>query len=134
MAVDPTTVLIVEDEEASRRVYRHTLEGEGYRVLAARSVVEALEILEAESVDAMLLDVRMPDMHGLELLDHLRAQDRSIPTVLCTAIAKAGDSFEARSYGVSAVLTKPVDLDALRAAIREALRRNLTSARPQDGP
>ncbi len=119
--MNPTTVLMVEDVEASRGVYRHTLEGEGYRVLSAQSGVEALEILKVESVDAMLLDVRMPDMHGLELLDRLRVQGRNIPTVLCTAMSKAGKSFEARAYGVSALLTKPVDLDDLRAAIKEAL-------------
>ena len=117
--MDKNTVLIVEDEEASLTLYQRALEGQGYRVLSARTGVEALAVIERDNVDAMLLDVRMPDMHGLELLDELRSRKKTIPTILCTAMTKAGEAFEARSYGVKACLTKPVDLDNLRAKVAE---------------
>ena len=113
-------------------LFQQALEAEGYQVLSAQSGVEALDILKAEAVDVMLLDVRMPDMHGLELLDRLRSQGSTIPTVLCTAMSKAGDAFEARAYGVRSILTKPVDLDDLRARVLEAVEGDLTGARPQD--
>ena len=116
------TVLVVEDEDASHALFRQILSAQGYRVLSARTGVEALEAIEKESVDAMLLDVRMPDMHGLEVLDRLRADGRSIPTLLCTAMVKAGEAFEARTYGVHDILVKPVDLDDLRTKVREVLQ------------
>jgi two-component system response regulator (stage 0 sporulation protein F) len=114
-------ILVAEDEPTSQTLYRETLEAEGYEVLSARTGAEALRIVEKEPIDVLVLDVRMPDMHGLELLEHLRERGRIIPTVLCTAVAKAGQSFEARSYGVQTTLIKPVDLDELRAKVSEAL-------------
>ena len=114
-------ILVAEDEPTSQTLYRETLEAEGYEVLSARTGAEALRIVEKEPIDVLVLDVRMPDMHGLELLEHLRERGCIIPTVLCTAVAKAGQSFEARSYGVKATLIKPVDLDELRAKVSEAL-------------
>lgn len=115
------TVLVVEDEKAAQVLLRKTLEAEGYEVLSARSGVEALEMIENRHVDIQLLDMRMPDMHGLELLDELRTKKTMIPTILCTAMAKAGEAFEVRTYGVAAVLVKPVDLVELRRTVRRAL-------------
>ena len=115
-------VLIAEDEAASRLLYRETLEAQGYEVLVAATGAEALELVEkGEPIDVLVLDVRMPDMHGLELLEHLRERGISIPTIMCTAMAKADQSFEARTYGVEATLMKPVDLNDLRAKVAEAV-------------
>jgi len=115
------TVLVVEDEKTAQMLLRKSLEAEGYHVLSARTGLEALEAIERQHVDIQLLDMRMPDMHGLELLDQLRARKITVPTILCTAMAKAGEAFEVRTYGVGAVLVKPIDLVELRTTIRKVL-------------
>lgn len=126
--MDQKTVLIVEDEGASRLLYQNALSSEGYRTLCAASGAEALDLLEGEDVHAMVLDIRMPDMHGLELLDHLRLHHQTIPAVICTALTRVSETFEVQAYGVRAILLKPVDLDDLRASLRDVFASPLAEA------
>ena len=123
-------VLVAEDEPASQMLYREALKAEGYEVCAVRTGAEALDLIEKVPIAALVLDVRMPDMHGLELLEQLRQRGYTIPTILCTAMAGAGESFEVQAYGVKATLVKPVDLNDLRAKVREALAEPPASTQP----
>jgi len=107
-------VLLVEDDEAIRESLSELLESEGYRVVTARNGQVAMEWLESSSEPpgVMLLDLMMPVMSGLEVLDAMRrlsdAERRDVPVIVLTA---SRDRSEAQ--GVIANLRKPIDVDEL---------------------
>ena len=83
------TILIVDDNSALRESLAETVAGLGHRPLSAASGQEALARLECEAVDAVLLDLRMPDMDGIEVLRRLRDNPKRPPVVILTAFASA---------------------------------------------
>jgi DNA-binding NtrC family response regulator len=110
------TILIVDDNMALREGLAETVAGLGHRPLSAASGHEALARLEHEAVDAILLDLRMPDMDGIEVLRRLRENPKRPPVVILTAFASAENTIEAMRLGAFDHLTKPIgrdDLDAL---------------------
>lgn len=104
-------ILIVDDDPHAVEILTRMLEREGYECISAASGGAALETVRAKPVDVILLDVMMPEMDGLQVCEHLRADDdlRQIPVILLTA----KDDMETRSrgmaLGVSEYLTKPVN-------------------------
>jgi two-component system alkaline phosphatase synthesis response regulator PhoP len=117
-------VLLVDDEDDIRLVAQACLERlAGWRVLAASSGREAIELARANRPDAILLDVMMPEMDGPTTLGHLRADPATsaVPVVFLTAKAQAGDRAALEALGASAILTKPFDPLALAAEISAAL-------------
>jgi two-component system response regulator AtoC len=115
------TVLIVEDEANMRRVLCALLERDGFRTLQAPDGSAALELLQRESVDAILTDLRMPKMNGLELLEHVRRTLPEIPVVMLTAHGTVGSAVEALKQGAFDYLTKPFDPDEIRSVIEKAV-------------
>jgi DNA-binding NtrC family response regulator len=110
------TILIVDDNSALRESLAETVAGLGHRPLSAASGQEALARLECEAVDAVLLDLRMPEMDGIEVLRRLRDNPKRPPVVILTAFASAENTIEAMRLGAFDHLTKPIgrdDLDAL---------------------
>ena len=114
------TILLIEDEEAVRRVARRALERYGYTVLMARDGQEGLEVLEREdsNVDLMLLDLSMPRMTGQEVLRRMDP-DRAPPVILFSGYATEEDA----NVGAAAILEKPIGPRELLACIREILDR-----------
>src|SRR5262249_53560451 len=99
-AVKPLhTVLIAEDEANMRRVLSALLERDGYRTLEAPDGAAALELLARESVDAILTDLRMPKLNGLELLEAVRRKHPEIPVIMLTAHGTVGSAVEALKQG-----------------------------------
>jgi DNA-binding response OmpR family regulator len=110
--VESPTVLVVEDNAAMRLMCRVNLELEGYRVLEAERLDRARELMMAEDVDVMLLDVHVQSGNGYELLG--LARERSIPVALMTGSARIG---ELERSLVGAVLTKPFEIDELHSTV-----------------
>jgi CheY-like chemotaxis protein len=96
------TILIVDDDRALREGLAETIAGLGHRPLSAASGPEALARLQRESVDAVLLDLHLPDMDGIEVLRRLRENPKRPPVVILTAFASAANTIEAMRL----VLTK----------------------------
>jgi diguanylate cyclase (GGDEF)-like protein len=118
-----TTLLVVDDELTNRDVLQRRLARVGYRVLAADSGRSALEIVAAQRVDLVLLDVMMPDMDGIATLRTLR-QSRSVselPVIMVTARDSSEDVVEALDAGANDYITKPVDFAVAQARIRTQL-------------
>jgi DNA-binding NtrC family response regulator len=115
------TVLIVEDEANMRRVLSALLERDGFRTLQASDGGAALERLARESVDAILTDLRMPRMNGLELLEAVRLAHPEIPVVMLTAHGTVGSAVEALKQGAFDYLTKPFDPDEIRQVMEKAV-------------
>ena len=117
------TVLVVDDEPQLRQLYRDTLEAEGYRVVEAEGAATALERLGAPGADLAILDIRMPGIHGLELLSRIHTIRPDLPVIICSALPGLFDDYalwEARQQ-VVATLAKPVDIDVLIRCVGRAV-------------
>jgi putative two-component system response regulator len=119
----PTTLLIVDDEEAIRSALKRILVGKGYEVLTAASGAEALHALRRHKVAGMLLDVRLPDVSGVDLVPQLLEVDPATAIVMLTAVNDAASATLCLQRGALEYLTKPVDLADLASAVERALHR-----------
>jgi CheY-like chemotaxis protein len=115
-------VLLVEDDDDNRELMAEVLASSGYEVLPASSGRDGLKTLSERSVDVVVTDVGMPGMGGLEMARAAKAIAPSVPVVIVTGWAEREDIANARGHEVDAVLVKPVDPDALIAAVAEAVR------------
>ncbi len=112
-----STVLVVDDDESHRTLMADVLGEAGYEVRQARNGREALDLLEQELPDAVLLDLRMPVMSGWGLLEVLRKMPRaaSVPILIISAY---GFEWEAELVGASGYISKPVDLPDLLSTVQ----------------
>lgn len=115
-------ILVVDDEPAIARLARAKLQADGYAVIAAANGEEALERIEAERPDLVVLDLMMPGMDGFETLRRIR-EGGQLPVILLTA--RTGDSDKLRGLhgGADDYLTKPFNPDELSARVAAVLRR-----------
>jgi DNA-binding NtrC family response regulator len=119
----PTTVLVVDDEDGIRQALNRFLSRLGYRVLQAASGAEALDQQAAELPHAMLSDIRMPNMTGVELVPKALAHDSDLAIIMLTAIDEPRTAIECLKLGAYDYLIKPVDLDELQLSLQGALRQ-----------
>ena len=114
------TVLVVDDEPLVLEMCTNTLRDAGYAVLTARNGWVALEQVSRQPVDAVLLDIIMPDTEGIETLLHLKRTRPELPIYVMSGGSKTGhyDVFEiAREFGASGILKKPFGPSALLALL-----------------
>jgi two-component system response regulator MprA len=117
-------VLVVDDERAVRESLRRALELEGYAIELAADGNEALYRLESESQpDAVVLDVLMPGMDGLEVCRTIRRAGNRVPVLMLTARTQVEDRVEGLDAGADDYVTKPFALEELLARLRALLRR-----------
>ncbi len=114
------SVLVVDDDASLRLLCRVNLELEGYRVLEAREVAEAEEILRSESIDLVLLDVHVGPESGIELMRSVREQGGAPPIVLVTGSARLDADTQAEADGVVA---KPFRLEELLGVVHRLVSR-----------
>lgn len=120
-----TRLLVVDDEELNRDMLGRRLSRYGYEVTLAASGPEALAEVGREEFDALLVDVMMPDMSGLEVLRRVRS-DRTaeqLPVIMVTARAQSEDIVEALDLGANDYVTKPIDMQVMLARIRTQVAR-----------
>lgn len=117
-------ILVVDDEKNIRALFRDELEEAGYEVDTAGSGQEAIAMVAAQAPDLMVLDIRMEDMTGLEVLEQVRRDHDKLPVIMCTAVRGLQDDFTVWDSKVSDYITKPVDLDDLKEKIQKALISN----------
>ena len=114
-------ILIVDDEARFRDLYMQTLHAAGFETLEAGDAASAQALLDSESVDMVVSDVRMPGDSGLDLLKRAREARPDLPFLLVTAYADVRGAVAALKLGAVDYLTKPVDLDELVTAVRDTL-------------
>jgi DNA-binding NtrC family response regulator len=131
-----TTVLIVDDEKNLRDGLSEAVRDLGYEPLAAASGREALAITATSLPDAVLLDLRMPDMDGLEVLTRLRAgaDGANVPVAIITAYATAANTIEAMRLGAFDHLTKPIGREDLASLLTRMIRSRAPKSRTRDLP
>jgi len=119
-----TAVLIVEDEPGVREGLVGAVQTLGYRALPAGGLVEARGLLSTEAVDCVLLDIRLRDGDGLDLLQELRdGRHRDVPIIVATAYGDSERTIRAMRDGAFDYLTKPFDFQALLATVERAVKQ-----------
>lgn len=119
-------ILIVDDAANLRLLYRIELEAEGYEIIDVESGTKALEVLAHEKIDAIVLDLLLPDCFGLELLSEILKWQRHLPLVINTAYEQFRDNFQ--TWGAEAFIVKSSDLSELKWVLKQII-----SGHVQDG-
>jgi two-component system, NtrC family, response regulator AtoC len=115
-------VLVVDDEESVRESF-HLVLDDDCDVLVAADGARALEMVRVSHVDVVLLDIRMPDMDGIEVLERIKAIDDSIEVILVTAVRTVKTAVAAMKLGAFDYLTKPFEDEELQSLVRRAVER-----------
>jgi two-component system KDP operon response regulator KdpE len=115
-------ILVIDDEAQIRRLLRLTLEGSGYTVRETATGKEGLDEIVRRAPDAVVLDMGLPDMSGLDVLRQLREWSR-VPVLVLTVLAAETDKVAALDAGADDYLTKPFGAAELNARLRAILRR-----------
>lgn len=119
-------ILVVEDNEKNMKLLRDVLRAAGYRTLEASTGGQALMLATEHRPALVLMDIRLPDMDGVEALSRLRMGERtaSIPVLAVTAQAMKGDSERFKEAGFDGYLSKPLDIDTLLVTVELRCRRS----------
>jgi len=117
-------ILIVDDEPNVRLAYRVTLEAEGIGIEQANGAGQALDKLSKSPFDLAILDLRMPEMDGLSLLEEMRKRGHATPTVMITAYGDVPSAVRAMKLGAIDFLEKPLTPEALRTVTSEIFGRH----------
>src|SRR5437762_3665427 len=121
-------VLVADDDRAVREALERALQLHGYEVALASDGDTALTAVDTRTPDALVLDVMMPGLDGLDVTRRLRRQGNRVPILLLTARDAVGDRVEGLDAGADDYLPKPFALEELLARIRALLRRTLEQA------
>ena len=117
------SILIVDDEPVLQDVLKSLLEREGHSTLSARTGQEALDLLEREEIELVLLDLMLPDIHGMEVLKSARANDPEQVFVVITAFSSIESAIEAMRRGAFDYIPKPFKNDEVLLTIRKGLEQ-----------
>lgn len=116
-------ILVVDDEESIRKTMRMTLEYEGYEVTEAASGAEAIKAVENELPDLVFLDVKMPGMDGLEVLDRLKQDSPATQVVIISGHGNVQTAVQATKLGAFDFIEKPLETERVLLAVRNAVER-----------
>ena len=124
--INKGTILYVEDNPDNRNLIRRVLEAEGYSVMDAINAGQAIEKLEKNRIDLILMDINMPDMDGYTLTTKIKGiQSFSrIPIVAVTANVMRGDREKSLEAGCDGYIQKPIDIDTLAQQIERFMTRS----------
>src|SRR3990172_6265286 len=116
------SILLIDDDDSLRRVMEFSLAEAGYAVQAAAGGEEGLRLFEKGSFDAVITDITMPGMGGMEVLKKVRRSDGLLPVIIITAYGTIESAVEAMKQGAFDYITKPFNRDELRLTLEKALR------------
>lgn len=122
-------ILVLDDEKMIREVVSFYLEKQGYRVFAAETGKEALQIFERQTISFVILDLMLPDMSGEEICAIIRKQSR-VPIIMLTAKTMEEDMLSGLELGADDYITKPFSLKNLHARMQAVLRRSAEDLKP----
>ena len=122
-----TRILCVDDDRNLLRLYREELAEDGYGVILARNGKEAVKKFAEKKPDLVIMDIRMPQMDGIEALNAILGKDRQVPVILNTAYAQYKENF--MTWGADAYVLKSSDLTELKEKIRDVLSQRKKGAK-----
>ena len=114
-------VLVIDDEKAIRWSLGEALRGQGFEVAEAENGAEGIAAFREDPADIVILDLKLPDTNGIEVLKTLRGEDSELPVIMMTAYGEVETAVEAIKTGAYDFLLKPFQLEKMKVAIRHAL-------------
>jgi two-component system alkaline phosphatase synthesis response regulator PhoP len=124
MSNQDTTILLVEDEENLHEALKLNLELEGYQVVSAMDGMQALKALQNQYFDLMILDIMLPEMDGIEVLESIRIQNNELPVLILSAKNSSADRILGLKKGADDYLTKPFNLEELLLRVQKLIEKN----------
>ena len=124
------TILVVDDEPEVLRLFKRILSAEGTQILAAGTGAAALAIARQTPLDLVILDVKLPDVSGTDVLRRLRRIDPGVPVIIVTSYGSVETVRASMKLGAFDYLTKPFDNQEVRRVAREALRSRAVGSIP----
>jgi two-component system response regulator PilR (NtrC family) len=118
-----SNILIVDDEQSYRQLLSLVFESDGHSVRTAMNGREALTVLQSETIDVIVSDVKMPDMDGIEMLRAIRETQPDLGVVLMTAFASVETAREAFKLGADDFIQKPFDVEELKLIVKKTLEK-----------
>ncbi|HEV2860703.1 MAG TPA: response regulator [Pyrinomonadaceae bacterium] len=115
------SVLVIEDQEDLAALYEKALGDDGFRVLKAYTGEEGVALFEDHGADAVMLDMTLPEMHGLQTLQEIRSRNANVPVVVVTGESSDETRQACERLGVQGYLAKPADHRQIISALRRAL-------------
>lgn len=119
------TILIVDDEARIRATLRGVLSDEGYHVLDADDALKALDLISNQRPDLVILDIWMPHMDGIELLEQLKTREPELPIIIVSGHGTIETAVRATKLGASDFIEKPFTLDTILRSVRRAMRKDV---------
>lgn len=116
-------ILVVDDDKNTRLLLRAVLEAENYTVVTAENGEEALELMDREHIDLVVLDIMMPHMDGYEFTKAIRSTDNNLPVLMVSARQLPADKHKGFLVGTDDYMTKPIDEEEMLLRIKALLRR-----------
>jgi len=116
-------ILVVDDDKNTRRLFRAVLENAGYTVSTASDGAEALELMDGEHIDLVVLDIMMPHMDGYKFTKALREVENNLPILMVSAKQLPEDKKKGFLVGTDDYMTKPIDEEEMLLRIKALLRR-----------
>lgn len=113
-------ILICDDEEPIRLLLNEALKDD-YEVVVCDNGKEVIKHITKEKFDLLITDIKMPGIHGLEVIERIRERDKTIPIIICSAYRLLEDDIVVKTSQVAAFITKPIEIDQLRAKIFELI-------------
>lgn len=113
--------ILVCDDEKSIRLLLSEILSDYYDVVTAPDGSTAINLIENEYFNLLIIDIKMPHMHGMETIERVRQRNQEIPIILCTAYPKMQDDFTVKNSDVAAFITKPIDIKELKNKIFELI-------------
>jgi len=118
------SILLVEDEENLHEALKLNLELEGYQVVSATDGMQAVKALQNQYFDLMILDIMLPEMDGIEVLESIRVQNNEIPVLILSAKNTSADRVLGLKKGADDYLTKPFNLEELLLRVQKLIEKN----------
>ncbi len=115
------TILVVEDDKNQRLLYEQELKLEGYEVVTASDGKDALEKIQEQLPDLIIMDINMPKMDGIETMGKILGKNKEIPVIINTAYSNYKDNF--MSWAADAYIVKSSDLVELKSTVKEILAK-----------
>ena len=118
------SILVVEDDKHTRKLFETILKREGYSVFTAVDGLNAMEVLENQFINLIILDIMMPNMDGYEFVKEVRESNCTIPILMATAKHLPEDKKRGFIVGTDDYMTKPIDTEEMLLRIKALLRRS----------
>ncbi len=113
-------VLVCDDEESIRLLLHEALK-ENYHVTEAVDGREALRLASSELFDLIIIDIKMPGKHGIEVIEQIRGNNKDVPIIVCSAYRLMEDDNRLKTVDVAAFITKPLNIETLKKKVSELI-------------